>query len=283
MSTNPILDGLPGRDPRGWTEEEWLDVFELLLARLRAATNAEIEVGEYWLLLGMGSATASLCARIRADGPLLSTASDCWEAAFCITGGSDGTYADVMAFPFCRGSVVTRSGRMQDLGGDHHVDEFWLQYAGGRWMDRGWRYPACADEWSHVLTPGEAFFRSLRCTVARPALPEFAPVVITVDHGEPEGPSLGGAAAFSIHRLVRNQQEIVSAPATAPLARPGNSRRRASDIATRPASFRLDSLAIPGGWAPGHYQLEIRLDHAPTSAIRDSHISAPVDFEVLAS
>jgi hypothetical protein len=266
-------------DPRGWGESEWLDVLELLLARLRVATRAEIELGEYWMYLGPESASAALGARIRADGPLLWTDSDCWEAAFCVTGGSEGAYADVMAFPFRSGSVVTRGGRSADLPGEHDVDEFWLHHAGEQWEDRGFRYPDGPGEWDHVRAPGSAFFRSLRCT-ARPTFRASEPLVVTVDHRDQDEPSLGDDASFSIHRLFRDGQEIMAAPPALPLSRPGSSRRLPSGAASLPAAFDLQGLAIPGGWVPGRYRLEVRLDEAQTPTSRDSHISEPVELEV---
>lgn len=277
------LDELAVADPRGRTEEQWLDVFEHLLASLSVATRAKIEVGAYWLDVGSTAASASLGARIRADGPLLWTSSDCWEAAFCITGGSEGAYVDVMAFPFLRGSVVTRDGRMDDLEGDREVEEFWLHYADRNWNDRGWHYPEGAGEWDYVRRPGEAFFRGVCCTSVKGSFATLEPLIISVDRGYGSDPSLGDHASLSIHRLLRNGQDIVEAPSTATLPRPGSSRRLPFGSTKLPAAFRLDSAPIPGGWGPGEYQLEVRLNYARGSTSCDSDISDATKFEVVAS
>ena len=133
------LERLVLADPRGRSEAEWLDVMEFALTRLTELAGPAIEVGEYWLDVGATSASASLGARIRASGPLLWTTSDCWEAAFCISGGIEGAHVDVFAFPFLKGSTINRAGRIEDLADDKNVDEFWLHYADGRWEERGWR------------------------------------------------------------------------------------------------------------------------------------------------
>lgn len=191
------LDELAVADPRGRTEGEWLEVFEHLLTSLSATTRAKIEVGAYWLDVGSTAASASLGARIRADGPLLWTSSDCWEAAFCITGGREGAYVDVMAFPFLRGSVVTRDGRMTDLDGDHEVEELWLHYADGRWEDRGWHYPEGAGEWDYVREPGHLSFRALRCRSAKGSFAIWEPLLILVDRAHGGDSSLGDRASLA--------------------------------------------------------------------------------------
>lgn len=268
-------------DPRGRTEAEWLDVFEYLLGLLRDATRAEIEVGAYWLDVEANAAAAALGARIRADGPLLWTDSDCWEAAFCITGGREGSYADVMAFPFLRGSVITRDGRLDDLRGAHEVEELWLHYTDRKWVDQGWRYPDGAGEWDHVRRPGDAFFRAISCTGVKDRFTVLEPLMISVDCVHGQEPTLGDRASLSIHRLLRDGREIVAPSSAVPLPRPGSSHRLPFGSTKLPASFRLDSLPIPGGWAPGKYRLEVRLDHSRSPASRDSDISEAGEFEVL--
>lgn len=277
----PDLDALSVADPRGRTEEVWLDVFEHLLASLSAMTRAKIEIGAYWLDVGSTGASASLGARIRADGPLLWTGSDCWEAAFCITGGGDGAHVDVIAFPFLRGSVLTRHGRIQDLEGDHEVEEFWLHFAKGRWEDRGWHSPEGAGEWDHVRRPGGAFFRGVSCSTARARFTTSEPLIISVARSDDGDTSLGDHASLSIHRLLRDGREILEAPSMAPVPRPGSSLRRPLGATMLPAAFRLDSVPVPGGWGPGQYQLEARLNYArgPTSC--DSDISEATQFEVV--
>lgn len=270
-------------DPRGRPEEEWLDVLEFGLMRLKDLTGSPIEVGEYWIDVGAGSASASLGARIRADGPLLSTASDCWEAAFCVTGGADGAYADVMAFPFLRGSVVNRAGRLEELSDNECVDEFWLHYVEGGWEERGWRYPDGAGEWDYIRRPGDAFFRSLRCSTSKAAFVVSEPLLMTLDAQNGNEPWVGDDAWISIHRLRRDQQRILDAPCLRPLPRPRSAHRAPFESPSLPGTFHPDILAIPGGWAPGHYRFEVRLHHARSPTSRDSYISDAVEFEVLES
>lgn len=282
-SVTTDLEELAVADPRGRTEEDWLEVFEHLLTSLSAATRAKIEVGAYWLDVDSTAAgSASLGARIRADGPLLWINSDCWEAAFCITGGSTGAYVDVMAFPFLRGSVVTRDGRMADLDGSHEVEDFWLHYADGRWEDRGWHYPEGAGEWDYVRRPGDAFFRGIRCS-AKDSFAILEPLMISVDRAYQSDPTLGDRASLSIHRLLRNGRENVEAPSGGLLPRPGSPQRFPFGSAELPASFRLDAVPIAGGWTPGRYDLEVRLNYARYPGSCDSDISGAIQFEVLAS
>jgi hypothetical protein len=281
VSLNPDLHEMAVADPTGRTEEEWLDVFEFLLARLSATTGAKIEVGAYWLEVGAGA--AALGARIRADGPLLWTASDSWEAAFCVTGDSEGAYADVMAFPFLCGSVVTRDGRMDDLNGEREVEEFWIHYADRKWEDHGWRSPDGAGEWDFIRRPGDAFFRGIRCTSVKDRFAVLEPIMISVGGGSGDGGSLGDHASLAIHRLLRNGQEIVATPSTVPLPRSGVSRRLPLGSTRLPTAFRLDSVSIPGGWVPGEYRVEIRVGYARNSTSCDSDISDAAKFEVVAS
>lgn len=269
------------RDPRGRSEEEWLDVLELLLSRLEGMTGSKIEVGAYWMDVRATSASAALGARIRADGPLLGTASDCWEAALCITGDQEGAYVDAMAFPFLRGSVVNRDGRLVDLPGNSEVDELWLHHEEGRWEDKGFRYPDGPGEWDHIRAPGDAFFRNLFCSAVRPEVAAGEPVAVTVDHRAVVEVSLEVEAAVSIHRLWRDGREIVEAPPATPLPRPGSERRLAVELGDLPGEVRLDALSIPGGWAPGRYRIELRLHHAPRPTSRDADISEPVEIKIL--
>lgn len=281
MNTVPNLEQKTIADPRGRSEEEWLDVFEYLLGSLGSATCARIEVGAYWLDSMSTLASASLGARIRADGPLLGINSDCWEAAFCITGNGAGSYIDVFAFPFLRGCVINRDGPLEGVAQDDEVEEFWLQYADRRWNQRGWRSPEGTGEWDYVRRPGAAFFRDIRCQSTKARFRSSEPRLISLDRAGDRRRSLGARASLSIHRLLRQDREIVTPPSTVAIPRPGTRSRPHLGSTMLPATFPVDSISIPGGWTPGEYQLEVRLhwESAPSSC--DSDISDPIRFEVV--
>jgi hypothetical protein len=61
-----------------------------------------------------------------------------------------------------------------------------------------------------------------------------------------------------------------------------DAQRSISMTATLPSSFQAESLAIPGGWLPGRYAIQFRLNHAADPGSRDSCISTPVEFLILA-
>lgn len=281
MNTVSDLEQKTTADPRSRSEEEWLDVFEHLLGSLCSVTCAEIEVGAYWLDSMSALASASLGARIRAEGPLLWTNSDYWEAAFCITGNAAGSYIDVFAFPFLRGCVINRDGPLDDIARDDEVEEFWLQFANGTWIERGWNYPEGTGEWDYVRRPGTAFFRAIRCQGTKERFCRSEPLLVTVDRAEDRRNSLGGRASLSIHRLLRDDIEIVMPPSAVSIPRPGSQQRPHLGSTMLPATFPVDSISIPGGWIPARYQLEVRLhwNSAPTSC--DSDISNPIRFEVI--
>jgi hypothetical protein len=66
------------------------------------------------------------------------------------------------------------------------------------------------------------------------------------------------------------------------LPRPDTSRRLNAGFTTLPAVFHIESFSIPGGWLPGRYEVELRLNHALHHTSRDSDISSIVEFEVVA-
>jgi len=169
---------------------------EHLLGSIGSATRAKIEVGAYWLDSAPASASASLGARIRAEGPLLWTNSDSWEAAFCITGNGAGSNIDVFAFPFLRGCVIHRDGPLEDIARDHEVEAFWLQYADRRWIERGWSSPEGTGEWDHVRRPGTAFFRGIRCQSTKERFGGSEQRVISVDRADHGRSSLGAHASL---------------------------------------------------------------------------------------
>ncbi len=83
MSTNRLATRLHD-DPRSNTETSWLDMIDLLAARLGEATSARVEVGSYWINDAPGDCSAGLNVRVRARAPLRGVQSDAWEAGISL-------------------------------------------------------------------------------------------------------------------------------------------------------------------------------------------------------
>jgi hypothetical protein len=267
------------QDPRGWAIQTWMTVLEVLVRKLGEKVNTSVEIGPYWLDTGFNSASASLGVRIRANDPLLWVASDCWEAALCITGGSEGIYADVIAFPFLEESVVTRRGRMAAMAVQDDVDEFWLQYADGTWNERGWRYPDGAGEWNHVCVPGTAFFRSLNLVMEKSSFQINEEIMAYVELCDIQ--ELDMISEWRIHKLCRNSLEIVSPPSKSRLSKLENSIRLPYGSQKQPFALPISELQIPGGWIKGIYEIDFRLTRTVVPTSVESHLSEMVVFEIV--
>lgn len=270
-------------DPRGRSEAEWLDVLDMLVRRLEEALETRIEVGFHWFEHGprwRDSGCACLVAKIRAVGPLSYIGCDVWEASLCMTGDEDGCGVDVMAFPFSRGSLLTREGRLADLVQDSEVEEFWVTFRESGWEVLDWKPGEGPGEWNGIRAPGDVFRLLLGARVIEDSEPGRPPLIV-IEHVRGDETQLGESAWFSLHRLSRDGHEIVSPerPSSRDLdAR--DDRRTSANFRTLPASLALDQLPIPQGWTPGRYRAEVRLTYAPSLGVHESDITAPFEFDV---
>lgn len=279
-----MLTRLALSDPRGRSEAEWLDVLEMLLRRLEETLGSRVEVGFYWFEHGprwRDFGCAGLVAKIRAEGALLATGGDGWEATLCMTGDESGCGVDVMAFPFLEGSLLTRRGRLADLVERWEVEEFWVTFTERGWDVRGWKPGEGPGEWDCIRAPGDMFRCVLRGRTSEASPQLGAPPLIRIEHARGDDVPLGGSAGFSLHRLRRDGQEIVSPQHPSSSDLDGRRDLRISATSeTLPTTFALGPLRIPGGWIPGRYRAEVRLTYTSKPGVHESDVSTPFEFEV---
>jgi hypothetical protein len=266
------LVALVHADPRGRSEEEWHEVLNWLLVTLSGHTGSRVELGPYWMdVKATNAASASMGARVRAQGALLNIPSDSWEGALCLTGGAEGAYVDLIGFPFLGGSTLTPEGRLAELGDDPDVDEYWFHMSGGTWQTKGWHSEGY-DEWSSIRAPGDACFVGVSCELES-TLPQASPIICRATAGKDDQGRIA-EVSVSVNLLRRDGATLISPPPASVIPRNGQPERRPAQLTSGGAEIDLRDLRIPGGWIRGTYEMELRwhFDRAEDSEADISNI-----------
>jgi hypothetical protein len=283
--------------PRGRTEDEWLDVADRLIASLAEVTGCSLEIGRYHGTGGFEEgASVSLGVRVRSKQGLPFVPSDYWEAAICVTADDRGTWADVFAFPFLRGSAVTPKGRIADQGPSAEIDRFWwFQYADQRWQSRGWTYPEGLGEWAWVKEPGDDYAASPMCRPTATMFHADAPILVDVELGDLRiGPPFCfrdadvGVARVSLLSVNRDRECTNIVPWSKRPLRSNSPHvqrfRHPNDSIGNAIRVGLDRWHIRRGWIPGKYSVRLRLQYKHHNS-KDflSVVSEPFKFMIVDS
>lgn len=273
-------------DPRGRSEDAWLDTLDFLAGRLGEATSAHLHIGTYWCSDEIGHSFASIISRVRARCPLPGTDSDYWEGALCYTGSNEGAHADAYLFPFRNGCPVVSRGF---LAADAELDEFrWWQLDEGRFVDRGWSYPDGPGEWGWVKKPGDEYWQSVNVRTApggyQSGVPIFvglSNIVLPTDHRARQQSS----ARISIIHANRDRENTNLYPwGVRPPRRKSQYALPITEISFQGTELQVDlsRFGIRGGWIPGQYHVAIRVQNCrnPGDWSYSSDISAPFRITV---
>ncbi len=270
-------------DPRGRTEDEWLDTLDAAVARLASATRARLEVGGYRVI--DGPKRASFTVRVRSREPLPEVESDNFEAVISLDGNGHRVAVDADVFPFLDGSVVTRRGRLADLGIE--LDELVsMKLEGEAFTSRGWVRVDNPGEWSWVMQPGDEFKPGFSCEPLD-AYQEGAPMPLAIGIAPPvlrAARRAPGTIRFSLVAASRSHTRGNLVPWGERPARSGSPRAIAFDASELPSSgwrIQLDALSIRGGWRRGDYRVVARIQNLDREGWTwSSDISAPFDLRI---
>ncbi len=280
-------------DPRGRSEDKWINTLKFLVSRLAYATSSNLHIGRYWISDIPGDVIAASGARVRAKSPFPYVESDYWEAAICYTGNKEHAYSDVFAFPFLKGSPVTSRGRIADFGEVIELDEFWwFQFVDGEFKSKGWSFPDGLGEWGWITKPGDEYLQCIKVTLISAEFQPGSPIEATISvplldkiYATRSHPNISVPRVSLVH-VNRNRENTNLVPWNCYPPRINSRNIQLLDqLTVSKSTLKIDltSFNIRGGWVPGKYHMSLRLQnfHEIGDWTATSEISEPFKFIII--